>query len=354
MTDRPEASRLQPDNFTPPARTPWGGTKIRKRYKAGLGLAEGASVGESWEISVEPSFPSRLEAEEPGAGPTLADTIAAAPEAWLGSKVAGAYGQTPLLVKLLDAADDLSLQVHPRDGDPALADDESGKPEAWVILDAEPGAGLYLGFREGVDRAQVEETIAAQGRLDALMNFVPVRSGEAFVIEAGTPHAIGRGLTLLEPQFVAPGKKGVTYRYWDWNRRYDTEGRRDDAGQPRALHLERSLAVTSWDAPRGEAFVATCRPKREVLLDEQRVRHERLMTGPWFEVEAWRGDGTLRIDAPDTMWAIVCVQGIASLSFGPDRALTMRRGQSAVVPAVARDLMVELNGAELYATRSPT
>lgn len=349
MSDRPEASRVRADNFTPPARTPWGGTKIRRRYKSGLGLSEGPPVGESWEISVEPSFPSLLEN-----GPTLAETIAAAPEAWLGREVARAYGQTPLLVKLLDAADDLSLQVHPKDGDPSLAADESGKPEAWVVLEAEPGAGLYLGFRDGVERAQVEETIAAQGRLDALMNFVPVEAGEAFVIEAGTPHAIGRGLTLLEPQFVAPGKKGVTYRYWDWNRRYDAEGRRDHRGQPRELHLERSLAVTTWDAPRGDAFVATCRPQPEVLLDEQRVRHERLIRGPWFEVEAWRGDGTLRVEAPETMWAIVCVDGMASLSFGPERALTLRRGQSAVVPAVIRDLVVELSGAELYATRSPT
>jgi len=349
VSDRPEASRVRADNFTPPARTPWGGTKIRRRYKSGLGLSEGPPVGESWEISVEPSFPSLLEN-----GPTLAETIAAAPEAWLGREVARAYGQTPLLVKLLDAADDLSLQVHPKDGDPSLAADESGKPEAWVVLEAEPGAGLYLGFRDGVERAQVEETIAAQGRLDALMNFVPVEAGEAFVIEAGTPHAIGRGLTLLEPQFVAPGKKGVTYRYWDWNRRYDAEGRRDHRGQPRELHLERSLAVTTWDAPRGDAFVATCRPQPEVLLDEQRVRHERLIRGPWFEVEAWRGDGTLRVEAPETMWAIVCVDGMASLSFGPERALTLRRGQSAVVPAVIRDLVVELSGAELYATRSPT
>ncbi|MEO1513019.1 MAG: type I phosphomannose isomerase catalytic subunit, partial [Planctomycetota bacterium] len=324
-------------------------TKIRRHYKAGLGLAEGPPVGESWEISVEPSFPSRLED-----GSTLADAIAAAPEAWLGAEVAENYGQTPLLVKLLDAADDLSLQVHPRDGDPALAAYESGKPEAWVVLEAEPGAGLYLGFREGVERAHIEQTIAEAGRLDELMNFVPVSAGEAFVIDAGTPHAIGRGLTLLEPQFVAPGKKGVTYRYWDWNRRYDEQGRRDAAGTPRELHLERSLAVTTWDAPRGDAFVATCRPRTEVILDEVRLRHDRLVESPWFVVEAWRGDGTLRVDAPGTMWAIVCVKGMASLSFGPDRALTLAQGQSAVVPAVARDLVVELTTAEVYATRSPT
>src|SRR5690606_5724972 len=137
------------------------------------------------------------------------------------------------------------------DGDPALGPGESGKPEAWVVLEADAGAGLYLGFREGVHRADVERCIAAGGALDALMNFVPVTAGDAFVIEAGTPHAIGRGLTLLEPQFVAPGCTGITYRYWDWNRRYDAAGALDPAGAPRALHLARSLDVTRWDGPRG-------------------------------------------------------------------------------------------------------
>ncbi|MEM6790452.1 MAG: type I phosphomannose isomerase catalytic subunit [Myxococcota bacterium] len=346
---RPEASRLRPDNFTPPARTPWGGQKIRRHYKRGLGLGEGPPVGESWEVSVEPSFPSRLES-----GPPLTDVIAAAPEAWLGPEEAKRRGQTPLLVKLLDAADDLSLQVHPQDGDPALAPDESGKPEAWIVLEAEAGAGLYLGFREGVARDRVEEALATGGRLDALMNFVPVTAGDRFVIDAGTPHAIGRGLTLLEPQFVAPGKRGVTYRYWDWNRRYDAAGNRDPAGTPRALHVARSLAVTCWDAPRGASFVASCRPVTTTLYEEHHVVRERLVAGPWFEVERWRGNGALDIDPSPTMWAIVCTEGMASLSFGAATALTLRRGQSAVVPAfAAQDVVAELGPGTLFAVRTP-
>ena len=137
----------------PPSRTPWGGTKIRGHFKAGLDLphSEGR-VGESWEVSVEPSFPSRLS----GSNRLLSEVISDDPEAWLGEVVCRRFGgQTPLLVKLLDAQDNLSVQVHPEHGDPELGPGESGKPEGWVVLDAEPGAGLYLGFKPGVDRERV-------------------------------------------------------------------------------------------------------------------------------------------------------------------------------------------------------
>jgi len=340
--------RLAADNFTPPTRTPWGGTKIRGRYKAALGLEPGeAVVGESWEISVEPSFPSRTADD----GLRLADLVAADPVAWLGEGDAARYGQTPLLVKLLDAADPLSVQVHPADGDPALAAGESGKPEAWIVLEAEEGAGLHLGFVEGVDREAVERCIAAGGRLDELMQFVPVAPGDAFVIAAGTPHAIGAGVTLVEPQLVRPGKRGVTYRYWDWNRRYDGAGRPDPAGSPRQLHLQRSLEVTTWSAPRGEAFVATCRSAPVLLAQGEGMRRERVVDWPWFLVERWQGRGGLTVEASDRMTAITCVAG--SLELASDAGpLVLVGGQSGVVPAAAGPL--ELRGEDLLAFATTT
>jgi mannose-6-phosphate isomerase len=338
--------RLRADNFTPPSRTPWGGTRILERYKADLDLGWGPSVvGESWEVSVEPSFPSRF---DDGDG-ALATAIAADPEGWLGPVVAARHGSLPLLVKILDSGEALSLQVHPEDGDPALGPGESGKPEAWIVLDADPGAGLYLGFREGVDRPDVEACLAAGGALDALMNFVAVSPGDAFVIRAGTPHAIGAGVTLVEPQFVVPGRRGVTYRYWDWNRRYDAEGRRSASGRLRELHVARSLAVTAWSAPRGEAFVASCRAVPRALeggeLTRQLVVHE-----PWAMVETWAGTGRWQVPAVGTMWALTCLAGAAELC-SPGATLILRRGQSAVVPAAVRDLVLKAQGLELVATR---
>ena len=331
---------LRADNFTPVARTPWGGTRILSDYKAALGLTAGSGiVGESWEVSVEPSFPS-----ETRDGRKLADVIAVAPRAWLGPEIAARYnGQTPLLVKLLDAADNLSVQVHPADGDPELSAGESGKPESWVILAAEPGAGLYLGFRDGVGAAEVRACLAEGGELNELMSFVPVAPGDVFVIAAGTAHAIGKGVTLVEPQFVAPGRRGVTYRFWDWNRRY--------GGKPRALHVERSLAVTSWDAPRGDAFVATCRGGRAQGDLSGSLQCTAVVDWPWFVVQDWRGSGTLPIPSSGTMWAVVCVAG--ELTLGCESGeLVIRRGESAVIPASAGAFELRGDQAHAIATRS--
>jgi mannose-6-phosphate isomerase len=328
---------LRADNFTPPSRTPWGGRRIVTRYKSGLGLASVHEVvGESWEISVEPSFPSRLAQGDE----LLGDVIGRAPRAWLGARDAAQFGdQTPLLVKLLDAADDLSVQVHPADDDAALGSRESGKPEAWVVLEADAGAGLYLGFRDGVGRAEVEACIAGGGALDQLMNFTPVATGDAFVIEAGTPHAIGRGLTLLEPQRVLPGRHGLTYRFWDWNRRYDAAGRLDPRGSARELHLGRSLAVTRWDGPAGDAFVEACRARPQALAGGG-LRHDRVVDWRWFSVERFQGSGSLELAGSERLLAVVCVAGTLRLE-GASGVLTLRGGESGVVPAAAAALRVD-------------
>ncbi|MBM4360650.1 MAG: class I mannose-6-phosphate isomerase, partial [Deltaproteobacteria bacterium] len=238
-------------------------------------------------------------------------------------------------------------QVHPADDDPALAGDESGKPEAWVVLDAEPGAGLYLGFRDGVSRGDVARALAANAKLDAMMNFVPVGAGDAFVIDAGTPHAIGAGVTLLEPQFVRPGRRGLTYRYWDWDRRYDEAGRLDPAGAPRELHVARSLDVTRWDRGGGAAFVAGCRATADVLVRGAATR-TRVVRWRWFEVERWSGTGRLRIDATSRLWALTSVGGSVRVSTSGSE-LSLACGESGVVPAALGDLVVDLAAGDVFA-----
>ncbi|HEX4936066.1 MAG TPA: type I phosphomannose isomerase catalytic subunit, partial [Gemmatimonadaceae bacterium] len=123
---------LAPDNFTPASRTPWGGTRIVARYKPFLALPPDTVVGESWEVSAGPEFPSRVES----VGAPLAELFAHDPRFFLGAEAP--RGNTSLLVKLLDAADNLSVQIHPSDAYEGLAPDECGKPESWYVLDAEP------------------------------------------------------------------------------------------------------------------------------------------------------------------------------------------------------------------------
>ncbi len=310
--------------------------------KAGLGLRATGAVGEAWELSVEPDFPSRLEE-----GPSLDDVLRADPSL-LGAEAE--LGSTALLVKLVDAADDLSVQIHPDDADPALDDDESGKPEAWYIIDAEPGAGLYLGFADGVARRDVEEAIEDEGRVDQLMQFVPVEPGDVFLIEPGTPHAIGRGVFLLESQRVAPGKRGITYRYWDWNRKYDASGQRNPAGRPRKLQRERALEITPWSSPRGAALLEHAHFRAGSATLDASARLETLASsgGPLrtelFRIWRMAGSGRVELPAHDRLRSLTVLDGSVTLH-GGGSGFEIDRGRTAALPACLGAMHVELDRA---------
>lgn len=333
---------LQPDNFTPPSRTPWGGRRIATELKTSATLNVHGPVGEAWEFSVEPDFPSRLLD-----GPTLDEVLRAGP-ALLGREVA--LGSTALLVKLIDAADDLSVQIHPTDADPHLAPNESGKPESWYIIDAEPGAGLYLGFRDGVSRQDVESALDEDAQLDILMSFVPVAPGDVYLIEPQTPHAIGKGVLLLEPQRVWPGKRGVTYRYWDWNRKYDATGRFDPAGEPRELHRRRALDVTDWEGRRGHALLRRVLHRAGPAPIGGAASLEVLMSeaGPLrsdvFRLQRLAGSGGFELGADDRLRALTVLNGRLALRYG-GRVWELPCGQTAALPACLGTVHVELHGA---------
>lgn len=347
---------LRADNVTPATRTPWGGRRILDHYKRGLDLprfdarsAALAVCGESWEVSVEPSFPSRFADDDT----LLCDAIARNPAGWLGEPaVRRGLGQSPLLAKLVDASQHLSVQVHPAIDDPALAHDESGKVEVLFVLHASgEHSRIYLGFRDDVSRRDVEDCLRTGGQLDQLMNFVSVRPGDALTIEAGTVHAIGPGITLFEPQYISPGRRGVTYRFWDWNRRYDRHGVLSDDGDPRPLHIDRALEVTDWDGPRGQALLDRCliteagrhadgrTSTSEPAESVRALTRERVTTSSRFAVERWFGAGERMIPAMDTLLAVVCVAGAGEVHSDAG-SLSIRRGQSAVVPAAAGDLTI--------------
>ncbi|MCC6805908.1 MAG: class I mannose-6-phosphate isomerase [Deltaproteobacteria bacterium] len=334
--------RLSPDNFTPPSRTPWGGTKIIDRYKRTLALGTTpACVGEAWEVSVEPNFPSRLVDH---GGITLAEAIARDPVAALGERVAKKFGGLPILVKWLDAREALSVQVHPKDDYARLTAKQCGKPESWIILEADAGAGLYLGFKDGVTKEDVAHALQTNAALDALMTFVPVHAGDTFEIEAGTAHAIGGGITLIEPQLVQPGREGVTYRFWDWNRRYDKDGQPSPSGSPRALHVDESLEVTRFDLL-GDAFVKSTRRSGKVMQTNVGARWVRHIDNPSYRADTIGGTGTLAFVA-DTGIAITVARGSVVTKYGAISA-----GESAFVPAVlAAELALTLT--DVYAVVS--
>ncbi len=140
------------------------------------------------------------------------------------------------LVKFIDTKAHLSVQVHPHDAYASEVENSSGKTECWFILKSDVGAGIYLGFKEGVTRKEFFTAVELGLNVDKFLNFIPVKAGDYFFVPAGAIHAIGAGVILCEVQ----QSSGVTYRVWDWNR-LGTDGK------SRELHIEKAKDVVNFD-----------------------------------------------------------------------------------------------------------
>ncbi|MBK6580083.1 MAG: class I mannose-6-phosphate isomerase [Sandaracinaceae bacterium] len=313
--------RLRPQ-FTPQSRTPWGGTRIAELYGKELGLPAGERVGEAWVLSLDPQFPSRV-----------------------GDALLSEQMDCALLVKLLDAAQPLSVQIHPSDDYVGLRPGECGKPEAWYVVERDPGAGLFLGFREGVGATEVRAALDANADVSQLMHFAPVEPGDFFLIEAGTPHAIGAGVTLVEPQRVIAGSSGVTYRYWDWGRRYDAAGVPSEDGKARELHIDHAIAVTDWARVTRYSFIDTIRRRAGVPVLTGLPVVTMLAEHPSsadLQVARLEGTGSCTLPAwSHVAMGLTVLEGSVQFANGE----VVHRGETAALPEGAAGLPVTLSGA---------
>lgn len=208
----------------------WGGRRLQELF--GKPLPPGPPVGESWEISDRPGDVSVV-ANGPLAGRDLHSILQEHGPALLGNARAE-QGRFPLLIKLLDAREKLSLQVHPPAAKASALNGEP-KTEMWYIADAEPGAKLYVGLRHGVTRSVFEESLKS-GRVEHCFHQVHVKTGDCMLLPSGRVHAIGAGLVIFEIQ----QNSDTTYRVFDWNRL-------GLDGKPRALHIRESLESINFD-----------------------------------------------------------------------------------------------------------
>lgn len=213
----------------------WGGNRLACFYgKNGAPTP----LAETWEVSLHPDGVTRLED-----GRALSDFLT---PLHLG-KNAERFADFPLLIKLIDAAKDLSVQVHPSDAYALKNENSYGKTEMWYIVEAEAGAGIYLGFSRDVTEKEARDAIKNETFTD-LLRFVPVKAGECYFIPAGTVHAIGAGCLICEIQ----QNSNLTYRIYDY-------GRRDASGALRPLHTEKAFSVMSLSpyTPPGRVFAQT-------------------------------------------------------------------------------------------------
>lgn len=208
----------------------WGDRKLQEVF--GKELPEGEKIGESWELADLPEDKSVITNGEL-AGRTLASVIGEFPEEILG--IEGFAGAFPLLVKLLDCQEVLSVQVHPDPQTCVRMGEGAPKTECWYIISAEPGAVIYKGLKKGVTKGQFAEAIE-EGTVADLLEKVKVQEGECHFLPAGTAHAIGAGLLIAEIQTPSD----TTYRVFDWNRV-------DDAGKARELHIAQALESIHFD-----------------------------------------------------------------------------------------------------------
>ena len=205
----------------------WGGTRLRDEYGK---KCDYDKIAESWELSCHKDGPSMLEYGSRGRI-TLQELIDIKGRQVLGTNCEK-FGDFPILIKLIDAKDNLSVQVHP-DNDYAMrVEGEYGKTEMWYVVDCDEGAELIYGFEHEISREEFAERIADNTLLEVTHN-VPVHKGDVFFIKAGTLHAIGKGILIAEIQ----QNSNTTYRVYDY-------GRVGKDGKPRELHVEKAKEVT--------------------------------------------------------------------------------------------------------------
>ena len=295
----------------------WGGRRLEQLF--GRVLPEGVTA-ESWEVSGHPDEPSVVD-RGPLAGRDLHSLVAEYGIELVGRRGARGVdrGTFPLLVKLLDASRALSVQVHPDDGyASAHLPGETGKTEMWYIVHTEPGARIIHGLEKGVGRTALHGAVG-EGRVQDVLNRVPVAPGDSVMVPAGTVHGILSGIVLVEVQQTSD----TTYRIYDWDRV-------GSDGKPRELHMDRALAVIDFE-------------RREPALVEPRVveaqggiRREVIAECEHFVVERVRAEaGAVLEDSLDgesfEIWGTL--GGSASLRAQGSPALEMETARFVLLPA---------------------
>ena len=309
-----ESRKYEPLRLKPCLRSYlWGGTRLREEYhKTGAGI-----IAESWELSVRSDGPTLI-GSGAHCGESLADILCADPVGMAGTRCG--IAPFPLLIKLIGAQKDLSVQVHPSDASACREKGEQGKTEMWYVVDCEPESTLFLGFSRAVTPDELRQR-AQDGTICEVLNRVAVHPGDVFFVRPGTVHAIGAGILVAEIQ----QNSDTTFRVYDYNRL-------GADGKPRQLHLERAIEVMNCAPAQGAA---------DTLLPCPLDGVQEVLTCEYFRVR--RAEVKRRIDLSTeggSFTHLMCVRGGGDILCG-GRNYPFRQGDSYFLPAALGEYAVE-------------
>lgn len=278
----------------------WGGTRLKTEFGKGKELAK---VAESWELSAHKDGESVISGGEFDSL-TFSQYIEKNGRECIGEN-AEKFEFFPILIKLIDAADNLSVQVHPSDEYALKNEGEYGKTEMWYVVDCEKDAFLYYGFSKEVTKEEFKRRIENNTLLE-ILNKVEIKKGDVFFIESGTIHAIGKGAFICEVQ----QNSNKTYRVYDYDRR-------DKNGNARELHIEKALDVT------------TLAPAKEYRTENEKI----LAKCKYFTVEKFRCKGKEIIDLDKNCFrSVIVFSGTGTIAVG-NTTLDIKKGDSIFIPA---------------------
>ncbi len=305
---RGNMSNLDPIKLSPAFKDYlWGGDRLKKEYNKHSDMEK---IAESWELSTHKDGESVVSDGE-YKGMKLSEYIKKNPENVLGSN-ASKFDFFPILIKFIDAKDNLSIQVHPDDEYSLKNNGEYGKTEMWYILDCDEGSFLYYGFDHEITLKQFKKAIEENTLLD-LLNKVEVKKGDVFFIEAGTVHAIGKGIVICEIQ----QNSNITYRVYDYNRK-------DKNGKTRPLHIEQAIAVAK-----------TVPPKKYVYKDKNILAKCKYFTVKKADIHGEKNflvtDGCFK--------SIIVISGGGELILN-DHKTELIKGDSVFIPAQNADFKI--------------
>ena len=291
----------------------WGGNKLKTVYGKQSDLE---IVAESWELSTHPAGICSIATGE-YAGMLLKDYLKLQGKKVIGTK-ARVEDDIPILIKLIDAKDNLSVQVHPDDAYAKVHENDLGKTEMWYVLEADEGAKLVYGFKEDLTKEAFREAIESDTLSDKL-NYVDVHKGDVFFITPGTMHAIGKGIVIAEIQ----ESSNVTYRVYDY-------GRVGADGKPRQLHIEKAIEVANLTkAP--ELIKAGANKQNSNSTYKAQI--ETLASCEYFDVKHIVLHHEIELEAgKDSFHHLLVTEGTVEIANG-NETLKGKKGESFFIPA---------------------